>query len=241
MIKRNSEINKNYKISENRRVLTLACKMKNSNPKHSFFILEGITDGKAIIWFIDFIGNPFLYSIMNNGRVRFYTFISDSEIDLEKNPLIFRCKASMMNLMPNDEIAIVNNKPWYINKEDANRLLTSIKEDEKNPPIFNIFGKNSVVTRSNPNSTDQDNVYTCFTYAKEKIDNLKIAYINSECDPTSYCVDQIANIRSFTLKTPQEATSYCPYFSKTVLAGVGLVAIASTIFYNTSKLNNRYM
>ena len=237
MKERNSEINKNYKISEDRWVLTLACKMKGSNPKHSFFILEGIANGKAVTWFIDFAGNPFLYSSIPNGRIRFCLFISDSEIDLENNPLIFRCKEWMMDLNPNDEIAIINNKPWYINKEDANRLITSIKQDEKNPPIFNIFGKNSVSTRSNPNAIGKDNVYNCFTYAKEKIDNLKIASINIECDPTTYCVDQIANIRSFTLKDPKKATSYCPYFSKTVLVGVGLVAIASAIFYNTSKLN----
>ena len=85
------------------------------------------------------------------------------------------------------------------------------------------------------NAIGKDNVYNCFTYAKEKIDNLKIASINIECDPTTYCVDQIANIRSFTLKDPQKATSYCPYFSKTVLVGVGLVAITSAIFYNTLK------
>lgn len=221
---RNSEINKAYEIIESKWVLTLTRKTQGAHPQHAFFILEGIEDEQAVVWFMDLVGPGMAAYLPNikDANVRIETFKEPSEDDLKIKPLVYRCGRKMMDLRERDTIAPLH---WAISKEDAGRLIEAITKDKKNPPVFNIFGKESLITASSAQSSSKERGHNCFTYAKEKIRDLDVSMIKIECDSMAYCMEHIAGITSLTLKSTNNSASYCPYFTaKTITHGLKVVA-----------------
>jgi hypothetical protein len=225
-----SEINQTYKIISDNWVLSLARKLEGAHQQHAFFILEGIEDNKAVIWFMDLVGNPLLPNLQN-AKIRIYTFSAESHNELKTTPLLYRCTRKMMDLTPNEQIAC---KTWYIAKEDAVNLISDIKKDKDNPPKFNILGEGSLLTGSSAYSSSTDRGHNCFTYAKEKINNLNCESVKLTCENTAYCVSHVADITSLTLKSTTQTSGCLPCFSKLVLTGgavLGLVALGSYYGY----------
>lgn len=229
-MKRSSEIDKSYKIHEEQWVLTLARKTKGAHPQHAFLILEGIKNAQAVIYFMDLVGPklaPFLPNI-KDARIRVECFTANSKNELTDAPLLFRCQEKMMDLREGDDISSLTR---YITSENAEKLIKSIREDQENPPIFNIFGESSLLTGSSAYSSSRERGHNCFTYAKEKIENLGIEIGSNE---STYYINSIAAITSFTLKGPAKPSSYCPYFAMTTVGLLGL-AVATTYFVKTSS------
>lgn len=237
MRERKSEIDKTYVIDENKWVLTMARKTTGSHTQHTFLIVEGIQDGNAVVWFMDLVGPGMSVMLPNlqSSRIRIESFSAQTEAELKRDPLLFRCERRMMDVRHNDTIA---EQHWYIDRESALKLIGNITSDQNSPPIFNIIGKESFITGSSAKSSSKERGHNCFTYAREKIADLNIPEITVQCDRYAHCLDQIASVSSLTLKDPNRGgVSYCPgykaflAFGATVTAGV--VLEAARRYYNT--------
>lgn len=205
MKQRLSEVDENFEIDEDSWVLTLARKPHSAHPQHAFFILEGIEDGKASIWFMDLVGPGLAPKLPNilDAHIRIENIQDGSEDELKRNPLLYRCQRIMMDLQGGETIM---SRTWNIEKEDADRLIDAMKQDKLNPPVFNIFGKNSIITGSSASSSSKERGHNCFTYCREKIENLNVSIIRIESDEKAYCIDHIAGISSTTLNKPKTLT-----------------------------------
>lgn len=216
-----SEIDTAYEINEDKWVLTLARKAQGVHTQHAFFILEGIIDKDArSIWFMDLIGNPLMPNIKNARiRIKSYSASVDDESEGQKK-LIHCCEDSknMMSIKPGDEIVY---KMWHINKRDAQRLISAIEKDQKKPPIFNIFGKNSIFAGSSAVASSKEKGHNCFTYAKAKIQELDIPSIKLNTNLVAYCMEHVADMTSLTLPQPQGSTLFWK-----LAVGVSLAAVA---------------
>ena len=247
MKSRLSEVDSAHKITNDWWVLTLARKNSNVFQQHAFFMLEGIENEKAVIWFMDFRGNPLKPNI-KPGHTVVEKIIADTEDDLLKTPLIFRSeergeKKKMMDLKEGDSITC---KIWPIKKEEALKLVGSIVRDkERGPhqPIFCIFGKGSLLTGSSAYSSNKERGHNCFTYAKKKIEELKSTTVKIEPNPNAYYIEMLAEVTSLTLTRPvtlnpknveinTSFTTYCPYFSKKAVIGLATIAAAAICYHS---------
>jgi len=241
---RNSEVNSSYQINEDKWVLTLTRKTtKGSHKQHAFFILEGIENRKAITYFMDLVGPKREFAVLlpniKDSKIRVESLTANTRKELDENPLLYRCKTKMMDLKPYDELALL--PPWLIDKEDAQRLIDVISNDQKNPPVFNIFGESSVFTGSSAKLSSKERGHNCFTYAKEKIEELNVPDIKIECDKTTYYIDKVVGISSFTLKPIAKPatssgsclTSRCALFSTLAVVGAGVAIEAARRYYFT--------
>lgn len=232
---RDSELDKTYKIDANKWVLTMARKPVGAHPQHAFLILEGVKGGKAVIWFMDPIGPGMSDKLPNikKSHIRIKDFSAASSVELDRSPLLYRCSdlrtdgsgkkiAEMMDLKQGDSIA---RQTWSINPEDGETLIRNIEKDQQNPPLFSIFGEKSILAGSSACSSSTNRGHNCFTYAKEKINQLNNTDIQIRCDASAYCIERIIGITSLTLKTGKELNSYCPYFSNKALTLTGLGAL----------------
>ena len=243
---RESEIDKAHKITEQKWVLTMARKSNGSHPQHAFLIVEGIENDKAVTWFMDFVGHGIAPDLVLpnvlNGQIRIQPgtpFTAETEGELERSPLIYRCKARMMDLHQDD---IICSLSWPIDKEDAIRLIKNIRDEQHQPPVFNIFGKDSLLAAGSAASSSKAKGHNCFTYAKEKINGLHVQHIKVGGDASDYCLDRIACITSLTLKDPRKRTPYCPYFTRRAacitslaIAGIGLAIEVARRHYSNAK------
>lgn len=233
MIIRRSEINRAREITEDRWALTLARKTQGAHQQHAFFILEGIENEQAVVRFMDLVGNSLLPNI-NKAHIRIVEIFEADEAALAAKALVFRCDRQMMDLRENESIAYVQ---WPITRQNAFRLINAITRDKEMPPLFNIIGKNSLLTASSAHSSSKDRGHNCFTFAKAKIEELDVPTIKISCDNTAYYMEHIAGITSLTLKNTNNSTSYCPYFAKVAVVGFGLLAAG---YFSMEEIRHRY-
>lgn len=239
MKERKSQINETYIIREDKWVISLARKdnvISGIWTQHAFLVLEGIENGKPTIYFMDFVGEHWELSLPNSeiGRVRFVE-INGEEVDNcnpSKNNLIFQCKSKMMNIITSDKIA---SKQWFINKDDALRLIHNVKSEknfEKKYP-FSILGKQSVLTGSSAESSNKVRGHNCFTWAKEK---LKAADIEVKGSDTVEWINNYACITGFTVNSPSWISSYSIFNTKCATATAVIIgATAMCVALNYSK------
>ncbi len=226
MKKRVSEIDETHVIDENKWVLTMARKTTGSHQQHTFLIVEGIQNDQAVTWFMDLVGPGMSVLLPNilDSRIRMEHYQEQSEAELKSNPMIYRCDKRMMDLRPQDGIA---EQHWYIDQEDALRLIQSINKDKEHPPVFNILGIKSVITSASAQSSSKEKGHNCFTYAREKIVSLKLPQIVIDCDNSAYYIEQVAGVSSLTLRDKrQNPRVFCPNY-KTILAAGAVAAVAS--------------
>lgn len=164
-----SEVDKERRITDKTWVISIARKYDNLPFEHVFLILEGKKNEKALIWFIDFIGNPYKYGTQ---EVRQFS----KEGKYTDKDLLFSCRLPLMDIKPEDKIAY---KSWGISQKKANELLCKIKIDIKNPPVFNLFGDRSIFNSFIPSNIGNHN---CFSWIVEKLHSLKIQVIDTELD-----------------------------------------------------------
>ena len=240
---RKSEIDRVNEINEEQWVLTLARKTCGVHQQHAFFILEGIIDEKATIWFMDLVGTPLLPNL-SQAKIRIRNFYASSEEELSQSPLLYRCSikekgmyAEMMDLKAGDSIVRANNKSWLIDKKNALMLVKNIEGDCLDPPIFNIFGKSSKLTGSSAASSSKERGHNCFTYAKEKITELRMQAIKIEENKIAYYMDQFVALTSLTLRNNQHQ----PFYSNccTLFAGgavlIGTLAIVGLHVFSKTE------
>lgn len=237
MENRASEIDKTYVINANRWVLTMARKTNGSHQQHTFLIVEGIQYEKAVIWFMDLVGpgmSVWLPNVMD-AHIRIEPFIANSKAEMKEESLLFRCKKRMMDLKTGDKIA---QQHWFIDQVDALKLIDAITKDKERPPVFNILGKDSVITGSSAKSSSKEKGHNCFTYAKEKINDLNVLEIKIVSDRSAYYIEQVVGISSLTLKGEKKNSAlYCPSYKKILLAAAtgGAVCIAALAIKSASS------
>lgn len=225
-------------------VLSLARKTTGSHQEHAFFILEGIQDGKACIWFMDFVGNPLIPNLIK-GKVRIkpdknkdeslsYQAITIEE--LKKSPLIYRCPLKMMDLKPGQQIA---KQIWSVSQQDAVQLIQAMEYDKLNPPNFNILGRNSIFNRGSAITSSTEAGYNCFTYAKKKITDLDSPNIKIESNTLADWAKYFASPTSLTIGGSSSLLTFCFWATTAAVAIVTpMVAYgikAATSYYSSPK------
>lgn len=163
---RKSEINTTFVIKKEEWVISLVRKA-DSLSQHAFLVLEAIEQGKATIYFMDFIGRNWTTSLPNSdiGSVRYKSYSEPQD-----KPLIFCCESKMMDLKQGSSIS---SRSWYINSDDALLLLQSIQAERGKEFPFNILGKQSILTASSATSSSKESGHNCFTWAREKLHSVK--------------------------------------------------------------------
>jgi hypothetical protein len=165
---RYSEIDKSRPVLNEHWVISLVRKPDDTHSEHAFLIVEGRDDNRALIWFIDFVGEPML-SGMANGKIRIYDYAGEGQ---EK--LLFLCNKQMMNIRRGDRLLYTS---WNISKASVQELIKAVTAQKNNPPTFNLLGKNSVFGITTGKASSRDVGHNCFTWAKEKLFDLNLEHI----------------------------------------------------------------
>lgn len=134
------------------------------NDEHAFLVLEGKTDDKYMIWFIDFVSDGVLDLLLpgiRNGKVRMDHYESNDQ----SKKLLFQGRRTMMDIKKGDRLLY---KSWPIPEATAEELKKNIEKEIKEPPKFNIMGNSSSIKPIGHN---------CFTFARTMLHDLNDKYI----------------------------------------------------------------
>jgi hypothetical protein len=169
-----SQVDSSLTFDQSRWVVSIVRKPVESgervNPEHAFLILEGANErNELVVRRYDLFINEARegYSLIKYNEV---TAGTPSDIQAEFNKLIWKATAA--------PLAKLYYKSWNIIPSQVLALHQDIKNDEKNPPKYNISG-NENITGASTTTGSLARGHSCFTWAREKLRNLKDPRIDS--------------------------------------------------------------
>ena len=170
-----SEIDPTRLITNEYWAVSLVRLPDSSHGEHAFLVLEGKSVNKSMIWFIDFVPNDELDSVlpgMRDGKVR-VDYHELSEVSGSSSKLLFQSRKKMMEIHNNDRLLY---STWTILKSTADRLIKNIKARQKtNPPKYNILG-NTILAASSSVFTTNRTGHNSFTFARMILRDLNDEY-----------------------------------------------------------------
>lgn len=159
-LKRLSVIN-GSEISNNRYILAIMRLIDSQNEEHAFLIVEGTKSIKRIDLFVD-SSRPG-YSMIRIGEQHIEDMNQREIKNAVSKMLGFKTKEQWRYLA------------WGIAQNQHDSLMADIEKDKKSPPLYGVLG-NETISYSEPK-------HSCFTWAREKLFNLKEDEISNGLTP----------------------------------------------------------
>ena len=201
-IKVQSILDEYTKIAKNNWVVALGRKMqgKTLNTEHAFLLVEGIQENGAV-----FIAKYELTVSKQGVSVLLINERTGTPTEVQK---IF--KDILWSKTPENIAAELQynsdgwyKKSWAVTAKQASTLIANIKEDEFKTIPYSISGIESVSGSSNSGSSKSG--HNCFTWARQKLRDLKEPRINEELE--SGWMDKLVAVTSRHVGPKEEAKS----------------------------------
>jgi len=146
----------NIPIDEDNFAVGIMRKPNGKNSEHAFLVVEGR----------DFANNAILrrYDLLidKNSPAKRSLIRIQPEIICSGEEAETRFEDEMMN---NEE---VYKRAWSITKQQAELLHEDIRKEQTTPPIYQVSGDKSLIAKSSSREGQ-----SCFSWAREKLHNLK--------------------------------------------------------------------
>lgn len=210
-----SEVDKSRMISDENWVVSLVRKVKGAHKEHAFLVLEGQDETHALIYFIDFVGNP-IFSGLRDGIVRMET----RKKELTGKHLLFSCEKKMMDVRKGD---LISSTSWNLSKENAEALLRDARTSQEKPPKFNLLGNKSLFAIGTGATFRKSTGHNCFTWARERLRNL---HVSSIAIPDDTLIEYAFSRTSHLLEDPRERVSLW-YQKPLSIACASMVGVAA--------------
>lgn len=157
-----SEIDPTRIITKEYWAVSLVRLPDSSHSQHAFLVLEGKSDNKSMIWFIDFVANDesdLVLPGMRDGKVR-EDYHESKEVPGSPTKLLFQCRKKMMEIHSSDRLLC---STWQIPKSAAQTLMLNIQAWKTKPPKYNVLG-NSALAASSAASSSNTTSHNCFNF-----------------------------------------------------------------------------
>ena len=167
---KHSEIDSTLIITDEFWAISLVRLPDSSNLQHAFLVLEGETDNKSMIWFVDFVAKKWRNAFspgLRQGKVRI-DYHDSEEVASSSSKLLFLCEKQMMKIRQSDRLLY---STWQISESTAKTLIQNIETQKENPPKYNLIG-NTALAASSATLSRNDTGHNCFTFARMMLHDL---------------------------------------------------------------------
>ena len=110
------------------------------------------------------------YEAVDNRRKLNYILIMEDfhdNVELKDMQVMFRER--MIKIREMDDTGRYHCRSWSITREQANLLIQDINKDKDKEIKYQVFGNNNIYNKSR----SAGDFHNCFTWAREKIHNIR--------------------------------------------------------------------